>query len=577
VKSVWRLPGLDLTIEPMRLTARMTFVAVMLCFLASGMAGLIYQVVWTRYLALFLGHTSYAVVCVLVAFMGGLAVGNAWLGAQADRRNPLAWYGWLEIGIALYAIVFPFYYELCDRAFLGVARQFTPGNGAILVLKFLFSLATILVPTTLMGATFPALTRFVTRALSELREKVAALYFINSFGAVLGCLVADFWWIPSFGLNRTVMGGAFLNLGAGLVALGMSKSAGTAQTESEAGSMETAGEETFSPGELRLALAGIGLSGFVAMLYEVAWTRVLALTLGATTHAFSLMLVTFISGIAVGAWLIYRVPWRGPSLKAFAWAELALALAILGSMWFYAQLPYWFLHGASLLSRGPNSYPLYELLQALICFAVMFVPAVCLGLTLPLVSRVATNELAHTGRSVGRVFAVNTLGTVAGAVVTGLLVMPELGLPRTFALGIVINAGIGLSILYREQLTARLWLGAGVLAVGFVAGMGLILDEEWQCAFSAGLWRFAEPPATREAFEQAIHAGKILYYKDGAASTVTVSSKSNGGREVLSLKVNGKTDAASAVDVRHSYCWGTFQCFYGRILRTCWWWAWAVA
>lgn len=521
-----------------------------MCFLVSGMAGLIYQVVWTRYLALFLGHTSYAVVSVLVAFMGGLAVGNGWLGAQADRtRNPLALYGWLEIGIALYAIVFPFYYDLCERAFLGMARQLAPGSGAILALKFLFSLAAILVPTTLMGATFPALTRFVTRALSELREKVAVLYFINSFGAVLGCLVADFWWIPSFGLNRTVIGGAILNLGAGLVALGMSKSVGADRAAAEAGSVETAGQETFSPGELRLALGGIGLSGFVAMLYEVAWTRVLALTLGATTHAFSLMLVTFISGIAVGAWIIYRVPRRGPSLTAFAWAELALAVTILGSMWFYAQLPYWFLHWASLLSRGPNAYPLYELLQVLICFAVMFVPAVCLGLTLPLVSRVATSELARTGRSVGRVFAVNTLGTVAGAVATGLFIMPELGLPRTFALGIAINAGIGLSILYRGQLTARLWLGAGVLAVSFVAGVGFLFNPEWQCAFSAGLWRFAQPPATREAFEQAIHAGKILYYKDGAAATVTVSSKSNGGREILSLKVNGKTDAASAVDV----------------------------
>jgi spermidine synthase len=306
----------------MKLTARMTFTAVMLCFLISGMAGLVYQVVWTRYLALFLGHTSYAVVAVLVAFMGGLAVGNAWLGARADRtEKPLAWYAWLEIGIGVYALLFPAYYKICHFAFVSLASRFEPGSGSLLLLKFLFSLATVLCPTTLMGATFPALTRFVTRALSELREKVAALYFINSFGAVLGCLLADFWWIPDRGLESTVFAGAALNVAAGVVALYISRRSGEEKAAVPVKTESPVLNESFSVPELRLALVGIGLSGFVAMLYEVAWTRVMALALGSTTHAFSLMLVTFISGIAIGAWIIYR--WRrlGRSLEAFAMAD----------------------------------------------------------------------------------------------------------------------------------------------------------------------------------------------------------------------------------------------------------------
>lgn len=514
------------------------------------MAGLIYQVVWTRYLALFLGHTSYAVIAVLVAFMGGLAIGNAWLGAKADRAaKPLALYGWLEIGIAVYAVVFPTYYGVCHLAFVGLARHFEPGSGAVTLLKFLFSLATVLFPTTLMGATFPVLTRFVTRALSELREKVGALYFTNSFGAVLGCLVADFWWIPALGLELTVFCGAALNLAAGLVALYLSKQFSEEAPPPAALPKADSREESFSADELRLALLGIGLSGFVAMLYEVAWTRVLALALGSTTHAFSLMLITFISGIAAGAWIIYR--WRklGSSLDAFAWAELALGATVFGSMPFYADVPYWFLRGASLLSRQPASYPMYELLQALICFGVMVVPAACLGLTLPLVSRIATVELSHTGRSVGRVFAVNTLGTVLGAICTGLLLMPWLGLPRTFAVGIVINISIGLCILFRKRLERLHWIVAPVAGICFIWLIGAVFNQGWQRAFSAGLWRSPQPPTTRQEFRQAINEGKIVYYKDGAGSTVTVISKQRGGKETLSLKVNGKTDAASAVDV----------------------------
>src|ERR671918_432723 len=105
----------------MNRSAALVLATAIFCLLISGAAGLVYQVVWMRYLALFLGHTSYAVVAVLVAFMGGLAVGNAWLGARADRvRRPLAFYAWLEVGIGLYALLFPFYYDFCHQTYLGL-------------------------------------------------------------------------------------------------------------------------------------------------------------------------------------------------------------------------------------------------------------------------------------------------------------------------------------------------------------------------------------------------------------------------------------------------------------------------
>src|SRR5882762_7237458 len=157
---------------PMQKSTRLVFSLVIFCFFISGMAGLIYQLAWMRYLALFLGHTSYAVVAVLVAFMGGLALGNAWLGARADRvKRPLAFYAWLEIGIALYALVFPYYYELCHHAYAALAKSWRPGSSGLLGLKFIFSLATIFIPTVLMGGTLPVMTRLVTRSLGELRER----------------------------------------------------------------------------------------------------------------------------------------------------------------------------------------------------------------------------------------------------------------------------------------------------------------------------------------------------------------------------------------------------------------------
>lgn len=542
----------------MNRSARFSFALIVLCFLASGAAGLIYQVVWSRYLALFLGHTSYAIVAVLVAFMGGLAVGNAWFGRRADRsRKPLGIYAWLEIGIGLYAIAFPAYYSLCHDAFIGWVRSFDPGPTALLAVKFLFSFLLILLPTVLMGATFPVLTRFITRSLSELRERVAALYAINSAGAVAGCVIADFFWIPRYGLEITMFGGAAMNIVVGLVALVLSfrSEMGSAAAPGPAPAAVPAAavppEETYSPGELRLAIIGIGLSGFVAMLYEVAWTRLLALALGSSTHAFSLMLITFITGIAAGAWIVYL--WKGlrRTLLAFAWAELALAGTLFVSLFYYRYLSYWFVKMAGLLARREEAYPIYEMLQAATCFAVMFVPAVCLGMTLPLVSRVVTVELARTGRSVGSVFAINTLGTVLGAVLTGLWLMPMLGLARTFAVGIALNAMIGLAVLIRHRFgrfRTSLALPA-VVGCAIVWFVGAKLDPIWQRSFLLGLWRVANPPRTAAEFRQTADLIPLLYHKDGAGSTVDVYGWNDNGHERLTLKVNGKADAGTSSDM----------------------------
>jgi predicted membrane-bound spermidine synthase len=536
---------------------RILFTTAVACLLISGIAGLVYEVVWARYLALFLGHTSHAVVVVLVAFMGGLAVGNAWLGSRADRvRRPLALYAWLEIGIGLYALVFPYYYEACHRAYITLARAWQPAGGGLFALRLSFSLWTILLPTILMGGTLPVMVKLVTRSLGELQARVAVLYFANSAGAVAGIVLADFWWIPTIGLQMTVYAGAALNLIVGGTALFLS---GWLREEREplvrsttAAASTCAGSGmTYAKRDLNLAIAGIGLSGFVAMLYEVVWTRLLALALGSSTHAFSIMLITFITGIALGAWWVGR--WKNPQgpMEAFGWAEIALALALAVSMFFYRYLPFWFVRLADMLARRDDVYPLYELIEAMICFLVMFVPTVCLGLTLPLASRIATTEVARTGGSVGAVFAVNTLGTVLGAAVTGLGLMPWLGMARTLALGIAINALVGLLLVLRQMpRSQRIVLSSapcGAAVLVFLAG--LQFDDDWRRVFTLGLWRNPITPTSLAQYQKLADDNHITYYKDGAGSTVSVHRWNEGKKDILFLKINGKTDASTGRDV----------------------------
>lgn len=541
----------------MSLSLRWLYPAAFWCLLLSGAAALIYQVVWARYLSILLGNTSYGVVAVLVAFMGGLALGNAWIGRYADRlKRPLSLYGWLEIGIAVYAIGFPTYFELCQSGYGSLASTLVPGSPWLLVLKFGFSFAAILVPATLMGGTLPVLTRLVTRSLGELRGRVASLYFVNSLGAVLGVWVGDFWWIPSHGLEVTLLGAAAINALVGAFALFVHsglRDVGTASDGTEPIPATPSDEETFSPFELRLAIAAAGLSGFVAMLYEVVWTRLLALALGSSTHAFSIMLVTFIAGIATGAWIVGR--WRGlrRTFDAFGWVELALAVTLLASMSFYHLLPYGFYRLGHLVARTPQNHVIYQGLQFFVCFGVMFIPALCLGMTLPLASRVATSELARTGRSVGVVFSVNTLGTVLGAALSGLVLLPWLGLAPTLAFGLALNLAIALVVLFRHSTALRrlTLVTTPFLVVGLVVFAQTALDPKWDRAFAMGLWRVRGTPPSLHDFKAKIQSLDLRYHRDGAGSTVAVAASKGApsGPEHIDLRVNGKTDASSHGDL----------------------------
>jgi len=527
------------------------FPAAVFCMLFSGVAALVYQVVWTRYLGLMTGHTSYAIIAVLVAFMGGLALGNALVGRMADNlQRPLAFYGWLEVAIGIYALTFPQIYEVAYGVYVGAAKG--AGGSSLLAMKFFMALLVVLIPTVLMGGTLPVLTRLLTRTLGELRGRVSSLYFINSVGAVLGVAVAEFWLVPDMGLDSAIYCGAVLNLGVGAIALFVS--GWLREEKQEASDSETRPEEpqeTFTRDELRLAIVGIGLSGFAAMLYEIAWTRLLGLTMGSTSGAFAIMLMTFISGIALGAWLIGRIKKISNSLNWFAWMEIGVGTSVIVMMFAYSRLPYWFVCLASVLKREAFNYGVYQLLEALFSFAVMIIPTTVLGMTLPLVSRISTAEVARTGRSVGLVFSFNTIGAVIGTIVTGLWALPVLGLARTFALGTGINIAIGIVILARNAAPSQKKMVPMVLP-GVVLWAVLahsLFDAEWQQLTTTGSYRSKVALESFEAFKKVKDLYTILYHRDGAGSTVTVKRDNHSPDGNTFLQVNGKTDASTARDM----------------------------
>ena len=210
-----REPGVILSAER---EARQIGAAVAVCFFLSGATGLIYEVLWTRILGLVFGHTVFAITTVLAAFMAGLGLGSYWFGGIADRQgHPLRLYGVLEIGIGIYALLTPVFFSRAEGVYISLYRYFGLSFSAFSLAQFCLIFLILLLPTTLMGATLPVLSRFFVREIQGLGGQIGRLYALNTFGAVLGTYASGFHLIPLLGVRRTLLLAAVINIGIGIL------------------------------------------------------------------------------------------------------------------------------------------------------------------------------------------------------------------------------------------------------------------------------------------------------------------------------------------------------------------------
>src|SRR5687768_17464615 len=208
------------TYERTAITSSSTILGIGLCFILSGATGLIYEVLWARMLGLVFGATTLAVSTVLAAFMGGLALGSALTARLASRiKKPLSTYGWIEIAIAIYALLVPFLFQWVDNIYALIWQQFQPGFFAFSLWRFFLSGLVLLVPTTLMGATLPVLAAALVHSTGRDSNSVTRLYACNLVGAILGTLAAGFVLLPTLGIRTTIAVAAVLNVIVGVVAI----------------------------------------------------------------------------------------------------------------------------------------------------------------------------------------------------------------------------------------------------------------------------------------------------------------------------------------------------------------------
>jgi spermidine synthase len=387
------------------------------------------------------------------------------------------------------------------------------------------------------------------RSESSIGQGISRLYFLNCIGAVAGCLFAGLFLIAWFGLRLTMLFGAALNMLAAIMAFVIAiRPVGVGAEESAAISEP---EEQPSSVLLAVILVGITVSGAVSMMYEVAWIRLLALVLGSSTYSFSLMLATFILGLGIGSFLLSLRRKTSGYGMIFGLTELGVGVCVLVMMPLYIKLPYIFNQMACLLVREPQSFGLYQFFTFLVCAAVMLVPAILQGVTLPAAVKAATPGVKKLGRQIGTIYAVNTLGTLAGALGAGFLGLPRLGIKGTIELAVALNCIVGIAVLFVCRTSSRRPVLVFAFSIAAAALCSyLVAMGPWDTAIlSSGMFRSRIRMSSFAKLREAAAKMTMVFYRDGVDATVVVRDSGDKQLRERALVINGKVDASSSNDM----------------------------
>ena len=421
--------------------------AVFALFFLSGIAGLIYQVLWLRRLSVVFGVTVYAASTVLAAFMAGLAIGSLLAGRVLRRRIPaLQAFGIAEILVGVTGLASPLLLEAASSIYLTLHRAAPESLGLLTIARLLCSFAILVVPTAMMGMTLPLLSAAVAPASTSIGSSVSLLYTVNTTGAMVGTLVTGFVLIPAIGIQRAFLIAAAINVVVGGVSLWMSPRQVSRRQSAVRIEQEVTALEDRRPSPrgfpLRQGFGGqvgeegwqlwlmVAVSGFASLGLEVLWFRLMLQFVIATTEAFTAMLATVLAGIAIGGAVASQILKTRASLPF--WLTIVQAgtgLATLASM-------------AFLMWTVRNGWDTMLLWRA-VTIAILL-PSILMGVGFPLMLGMATHSIptgahARVTDRIGQLYALNVIGAIAGSLAAGFVLLPWIG---------AMNSLIALSALY---------------------------------------------------------------------------------------------------------------------------------
>ncbi len=500
-----------------------------LLFMGSGCAALVYEIAWFQMVSLIIGSSAVSMGVLLGTFMGGMCIGSIGLSRYVStREHPLRVYALLEAGIGLFGIV-----VLLILPYVG-GLYFAIGGGGMsgLLFRGLLCALCLLPPTILMGATLPAIARWVEttpRGVSWL----GFFYGGNIAGAVFGCLLAGFYLLRVHDVVTATFVAVALNMAVAVAGFVLSR---TTVYEARA-TQPQAVVQPMPPGS-RTVLVAIALSGLTALAAEAVWTRLLTLTLGGTVYTFSLILASLLLGLGVGSGggSVLARSVRNPR-AALGLCQLLLVGGLAwAAFWLTRALPYWPIN--PWLSPGPGYTFQIDFVR---CLLVTLPPAILWGASFPLALAAVASRDEDPGRLLGRVYAANTVGAIAGALFGSLLAIKWVGTQNAQRILIALAALSAVLMLVPVVSAAagRVQFATRSIVYG-VATITLALLLGWSVAPVPGLLvAYGRYMATRLNNQ---NYGEIVYVGEGVNSSMAVTRLSNG---VLNYHNAGKVQASS--------------------------------
>ncbi|GAB4184331.1 MAG: hypothetical protein Tsb002_07220 [Wenzhouxiangellaceae bacterium] len=511
----------------------------LLIFTASGFSGLIYQSIWSHYLGLYLGHAAYAQALVLAIFMGGMALG-AWLVSRRSQGwgNLIRGYALVEAIIGLLALIFHGVFTASiDLAYEQVIPALN-SPGLVYLWKWLSAALLILPQSILLGMTFPLLSGgYIRRQRQQDGRILSGLYFSNSIGAAMGALASTFLLMPAVGLPGTVAAAGWINLGVAAIAWLVAGRADHPARSGQDQTASTAAAASSLPTSARFVLFAAFITGASSFIYEIGWVRMLNLALGTTVHSFEIMLAAFIAGLAFGGlWIRRKIDSLERPLRAAAFAQLLMGLAVIMSLALYNSIFDWVSLLLDSLARSGSAYTLFNLGSAAIAIVIMMPAAFFAGMTLPLF----TLALLRDGRgesSIGRIYATNTLGAIVGVFLAVHLLIPWLGLKNAMLVAAAADLLLGIALLrlyFRQPFKFDYPLAAALSAAAILFTL-LVIDFDYQ-RITSGVFRHGVARLGEKE--------KLIHYQDGKTASVSVISSSHG---TIRIATNGKTDGGARI------------------------------
>ena len=547
---------------------------VFLLFFLSGFTGLVYEIAWSRILSTILGNTSLAITVVVSIFLAGLAFGS-FLAPRFSilSRSPLTTYACLELFIGAYSVFTPYLSTWIDafygHAYDAVSSQFWLS----IAVKAFMALLLFGPPSIAMGATLPVLVRCFSE--EQRRHRAGQLYGINTAGAVIGTLSCGYLLLPLIGIKATIFSTGAVNLLIGALAFALARKNRIEEPHSVA-----------VPVRFSVAYLLVFMTGFSSLAYEILCARALSMFFGSSVYAFSSILAAFLLGIAFGSsYYSNRIPERADPYQFFSLVQFRLSLAAIFFVGIFMGIPYLLIRSFQLFH---GSFPLYQTAQFLLIGTTVFYATFISGAAFPAALHFFRAQTKDLTFHVANIYTFNTIGSIAGSICAGFLMIPLIGVERSIRVIGLLNLVIGIACFRKSDPAMQ---DRKVLAIGGVCLVLLLVLPQWnQSIYNSGFYAFAykyagtsqslEKPGSKLldpipenksgiankssrmlASQGGLKQGefpyqalrlldfprgsadlRLIYYGEGLTATVAVVEQE---KQVRSLLINGKPDASN--------------------------------